>query len=224
MMNHFLTIPTLDASILSFVLCTAASLFFGVLVALLHMYKNSYSKNFILTLVILPVIVQAVIMLVNGNLGTGVAVLGAFSLIRFRSAEGNSREITSLFLAMSIGLATGLGSIGVAGLLLLAVGAAILLIHALPFQGTKENARLLTIFVPRDMDYGKAFDDVFAGYTKSARLVKVNDSGADSSCELQYLIQLKADDNTKALLDELRRLNGELPVSLRLLPAVRSGL
>ena len=224
MMNHFLTIPTLDASILSFILCTAASLFFGVLVALLHMYKNSYSKNFILTLVILPVIVQAVIMLVNGNLGTGVAVLGAFSLIRFRSAEGNSREITSLFLAMSIGLATGLGSIGVAGLLLLAVGAAILLIHALPFQGKKENARLLTIFVPRDMDYEKAFDDVLAGYTKSAQLVKVNDSGADSSCELQYLIQLKTDDNTKAFLDELRRLNGELPVSLRLLPAVRGGL
>ena len=224
MMNHFLTIPTLDASIWSFILCTAASLFFGVLVALLHMYKNSYSKNFILTLVILPVIVQAVIMLVNGNLGTGVAVLGAFSLIRFRSAEGNSREITSIFLAMSIGLATGLGSIGVAGLLLLAVGAAILLIHALPFQGKKENARLLTIFVPRDMDYEKAFDDVLAGYTKSAQLVKVNDSGADSSCELQYLIQLKTDDNTKAFLDELRRLNGELPVSLRLLPAVRGGL
>lgn len=108
------------------------------LVALLHMYKNSYSKNFILTLIILPAIVQAVIMLVNGNLGTGVAVLGAFSLIRFRSAEGNSREITSLFLAMSIGLATGLGCIGVAGLLLIAIGAAILLVQTLPFSGKRK--------------------------------------------------------------------------------------
>lgn len=224
MLNHFLTIPTLDASILSFILCTAASLFFGVLVALLHMYKNSYSKNFILTLVILPVIVQAVIMLVNGNLGTGVAVLGAFSLIRFRSAEGNSREITSLFLAMSIGLATGLGSIGIAGLLLLAVGAAILLVHALPFQGKKENARLLTILIQRDMDYTKMFDEIFSRYTKSARLVKVDDSGADSSCELQYLIHLKTDFDIKAFLDDLRRLNGNQPVSLRLLPAVRGGL
>lgn len=224
MLNHFLTIPTLDASILSFILCTAASLFFGVLVALLHMYKNSYSKNFILTLVILPVIVQAVIMLVNGNLGTGVAVLGAFSLIRFRSAEGNSREITSLFLAMSIGLATGLGSIGIAGLLLLAVGAAILFIHALPFQGKKENARLLTILIQRDMDYTKMFDEIFSRYTKSARLVKVDDSGADSSCELQYLIHLKTDSDIKAFLDDLRRLNGNQPVSLRLLPAVRGGL
>ncbi len=224
MLNHFLTIPTLDASIWSFILCTAASLFFGVLVALLHMYKNSYSKNFVLTLVILPVIVQSVIMLVNGNLGTGVAVLGAFSLIRFRSAEGNSREITSLFLAMSIGLATGLGSIGIAGLLLLAVGAAILVIHALPFQGKKENARLLTILIPRDMDYEKVFVDVFAGYTKSARLIKVDDGGADSSCELQYLIYLKTNDNTKAFLDDIRRLNGNQPVSLRLLPAIRGGL
>lgn len=224
MLNHFLTISTLDASILTFILCTAASLFLGALVALLHMYKNSYSKNFILTLVILPVIVQVVIMLVNGNLGTGVAVLGAFSLIRFRSAEGSSREITSLFLAMSIGLATGLGSIGIACLLLLAVGAAILLVHALPFQGKKENARLLTLVIQGDMDYGNMFDEVFAGYTKSARLIKVDESGTDSSCELQYLIHLKNDSDIKAFLDDIRRLNGNQPVSLRLLPAVRGGL
>lgn len=224
MLNRFLTVSTVDTSLFSFVVCTAASLLFGALVALLHMYKNSYSKNFILTLVILPVIVQAVIMLVNGNLGTGVAVLGAFSLIRFRSAEGNSREITSLFLAMSIGLATGLGCIGVAGLLLLAVGAAIFLVQTLPFQGKKENARLLTVFVPQNMDYEKVFDDVLADYTKSARLIKVNNGGADTLCELQYLIYLKTNKNIKAFLDDLCRLNGELPVSLRMLPAVRGGL
>lgn len=223
-LNHFLTVSTLDASLLTFLLCTAASLLFGFMVALLHMYKNSYSKNFILTLIILPAIVQAVIMLVNGNLGTGVAVLGAFSLIRFRSAEGNSREITSLFLAMSIGLATGIGSIGVAGLLLIAVGAAVLLVQALPFRGKKENARLLTVFVPEDADYESLFDAVFAQYITAPKLIKVDTGGADASCELQYLVHLKEDTDIKAFLDELKRLNRSLPVSLRQLPSVRGGL
>lgn len=224
MLNHFLAISTLDISLPSFILCTAASLFFGVMVALLHMYKNSYSKNFILTLVILPAIVQAVIILVNGNLGTGVAVLGAFSLIRFRSAEGNSREITSLFLAMSIGLATGLGSIGVAGLLLIAIGAAILLIQTLPFSGKKESARLLTVFVPADMAYETLFDSIFSRYVQSFRLVKIEVNGADASCELQYLVYLKEKEPVKAFLDEIRGLNHGLPVSLRYLPAMRGGL
>lgn len=224
MTNYFFTLSILDIGLPDFMLCTAASLVFGGLVALLHMYKNSYSKNFILTLIILPAIVQAVIMLVNGNLGTGVAVLGAFSLIRFRSAEGNSREITSLFLAMSIGLATGLGCIGVAGLLLIAIGAAILLVQTLPFSGKKESARLLTVFVPADTAYETLFDSVFSRYTKSFRLVKVEINGADAFCELQYLVYLKEKEPVKTFLDEIRGLNHSLPVSLRYLPSIRGGL
>lgn len=214
MLNQFLTISTTDTSVAGFLLCTAASLIFGVLIALIHMYKNSFSKNFILTLVILPAIVQAVIMLVNGNLGTGVAVMGAFSLVRFRSVPGNSREIISIFLAMAVGLATGTGYIGVAGLLLLCVGAVILLLQTLSFGTQKETLRELTIAVPENLDYEGLFDDVLQQHTASCKLTKVKTSNMGSLFELKYLISLKKDTGTKELLDDIRCRNGNLPVAL----------
>lgn len=219
MLNQFFTVPTSDITIVEFLICTFASLLSGVMVALIHMYKNSYSKNFILTLIILPVIVQAVIMLVNGNLGTGVAVMGAFSLIRFRSAEGNSREITSLFLSTAIGLAIGIGQIGVAGLMLLAVGAAILLMQALPFGSSGDTARELTVSVPEDLDYEGLFDDLFSAYTKSFMLVKVTAHNAGEPFELQYHVTLKTNTSTQKFLEEIRSRNQNLPVMLYYLPS-----
>ena len=97
-----------------FIVCTLASLIMGVLAALIYMYQNTYNRNFVITLALLPAMIQIVIMLVNGNLGTGVAVLGAFSLVRFRSVPGTAREISSIFFAMGIGLANGMGYIGFA--------------------------------------------------------------------------------------------------------------
>lgn len=109
MLDSILSLSTAGLTVPEFIFCTVFSILFGVVIALVHMYKNQYSKNFILTLILLPIIVQTVIMLVNGNLGVGVAVAGAFSLVRFRSVPGNSREIASVFLAMAVGLATGMG-------------------------------------------------------------------------------------------------------------------
>ena len=102
----------------SLLVCTGASFILGIIGALVYMYRTSYSKGFVVTLALMPAIVQIVIMLVNGNLGTCVAVMGAFSLVRFRSAPGGAREIGSIFLAMAIGLATGMGYIGVAAIFL----------------------------------------------------------------------------------------------------------
>ena len=126
-----------NTTALQFLICTICSLVYGVIIALLHMYKNNYSKNFIITLVILPAIVQAVIMLVNGNLGTSVAVMGAFSLVRFRSVPGNSREIGSIFLAMAVGLATGMEYISIAGIMVVVIGAAMLLMVSVSFGEAK---------------------------------------------------------------------------------------
>lgn len=218
MLNQFFTVSTAQTSISAFLLCTLVSLVLGVLTALLHMYKNSYTKNFILTLVILPAIVQTVIMLVNGQLGTGIAVMGAFSLVRFRSATGNAREITSIFLAMSIGLATGTGYLGAAGLLLLVVGAVILLVQSTPFGGQRENARGLRISVPENLDYEGLFEDLLEAHTKSHKLCEVKTRSMGSLFELYYKVSLKKDTNTKKLLDDIRCRNGNLPVALHYLP------
>lgn len=165
-----------------------------------------------MTLAILPAVVQAVIMLVNGNLGTGVAVMGAFGLVRFRSAPGNAREIGSVFLAMAIGLATGMGYLGIAVLLLLIIGAAILILTELPFGSQSFSQKELKVTIPENLDYAGIFDDLFEKYTKSAELMKVRTTNMGSLYELCYRIELKKEEEEKAMLDDIRCRNGNLTI------------
>jgi len=165
-----------------------------------------------MTLAILPAVVQAVIMLVNGNLGTGVAVMGAFGLVRFRSAPGNAREIGSVFLAMAIGLATGMGYLGIAVLLLLIIGAAILILTEIPFGSQSFSQKELKVTIPENLDYAGIFDDLFEKYTKSAELMKVRTTNMGSLYELCYRIELKKEEEEKAMLDDIRCRNGNLTI------------
>lgn len=165
-----------------------------------------------MTLAILPAVVQAVIMLVNGNLGTGVAVMGAFGLVRFRSAPGNAREIGSVFLAMAIGLATGMGYLGIAVLLLLIIGAAILILTELPFGSQSFSQKELKVTIPENLDYAGIFDDLFEKYTKSAELMKVRTTNMGSLYELCYRIELKKEEEEKTMLDDIRCRNGNLTI------------
>lgn len=192
-----------------FFICTAASLLLGAGLAWIHRYKNHVSRNFTLTLVLLPVIVQTVIMLVNGNLGTGVAVMGAFSLVRFRSAPGNSREISSIFLGMAVGLATGMGYLAVAAVLLVVVGCVTLVMVSLPGygQGTEKE---LKVTIPENLDYNGIFDDLFGKYTSRAELLRVRTVNMGSLYELQYQIHLKDEKSEKEFLDQVRCRNGNL--------------
>lgn len=192
-------------------LCTAASLVMGVVIALVYMYKNTYNRSFVITLALLPVLVQSIIMLVNGNLGTGVAVMGAFSLVRFRSVPGSAREIASIFFAMALGLATGMGFVAYAALFAVVVSAAMLLYVRLGF-GAEGAAKSLRVTIPEDTDYNGLFDDLFAEYTKSARLDKVRTTNLGSLFELQYTVTMKNDAQEKALLDSIRMRNGNLSI------------
>jgi hypothetical protein len=196
----------------SFLICTLAALVLGAVIALVHMYRNKYSKNFVLTLVILPAIVQAVIMLVNGNVGTGVAVMGAFSLVRFRSVPGNSREIGSIFLAMAVGLAAGTGYLGIAGLITLCVGAAILIIVRTGFGEGKRGQKELKITIPEDLEYEGLFDELFSEYLSHYRLLKVKTVNMGSLYELDYQIELVKNRTEKEFMDAIRCRNGNLPV------------
>lgn len=213
MLNSILT-ETVSSGITmpQLVICTLTSLGLGLALAFLHTYRNTSSRNFVMTLAILPAVVQAVIMLVNGNLGTGVAVMGAFGLVRFRSAPGNAREIGSVFLAMAIGLATGMGYLGIAVLLLIIIGAAIIVLAAVPLGSQSFAQKELKVTIPENLDYAGIFDDLFEKYTKRTVLMKVRTTNMGSLYELCYRIELKKEEEEKAMLDDIRCRNGNLTI------------
>lgn len=201
-----------ELTLVSFLICTAVSLLLGVGTALVSMYRSRTTQSFTVTLAILPAVVQLVIMLVNGNLGAGVAVAGAFSLVRFRSAPGTAKEIGALFLAMAIGLATGMGYVGLAVMAFVIVSAAMLL-TAVNFGGADEHERVLRITIPESLDYDGLFDDLFEKYTKSCVLERVKTSNMGTLYELTYRVILPDGNAPKAFLDELRCRNGNLNIT-----------
>lgn len=201
-----------EITLVSFLVCTAVSLLLGVGVALVSMFKTRCTQSFAVALAILPVVVQTVIMLVNGNIGAGVAVAGAFSLVRFRSAPGSAREIGSVFLAMAIGLATGMGYVVLAAIVFVVVAAVMLLLTALNFGGSHSFERTLKITIPENLDYDGLFDDIFEKYTRTHELVKVRTTNMGTLYELQYRIVLKSEQPPKAFIDDIRCRNGNLNI------------
>ena len=166
-----------------------------------------------MTLILLPVIVQVVIMMVNGNLGTGVAVMGAFSLVRFRSMPGSAREITSVFAAMAIGLAAGMGYLGAAVFLTASVAAITMLFYSFPVREERMLRRDLRITIPENLNYSGLFDDIFAQHTREVSLLRVKTVNMGSLYELEYDILLKSLEEEKEMLDAVRCRNGNLTVS-----------
>lgn len=201
-----------DITISSFLICTAVSLVLGICTAVISMYRSRCSQSFALALAVLPAIVQMVIMLVNGNIGAGVAVAGAFSLVRFRSAPGSAREIASIFIAMAIGLATGMGYVAIAAIFFAVLAAVTLLLTRLGFGEENAAERILKITIPEDLDYDGLFDDIFKTYLKSSSLEKVKTSNMGTLYELRYRITLKGDSVPKEFIDELRCRNGNLNI------------
>ena len=197
----------------AFLICTAVSLVLGIATAFISMYRTKCSQSFAVTLAVLPAIVQIVIMLVNGNVGAGVAVAGAFSLVRFRSVPGTAREIGVIFLAMALGLATGMGYVVLAAVFFVIIAAVLLLLTKLDFGTRRTDERLLKITIPENLDYDGLFDDLFEKYTKSCVLERVKTSNMGTLYELTYRVTLPDDQTPKAFLDELRCRNGNLNIS-----------
>jgi len=194
--------------------CTLVSIVLGVIVAYTHKKTSNYSKNFLITLAILPVLVQTVMIMVNGNLGTSVAIVGAFSLVRFRSIPGTSKEILSVFFAMAIGLATGMGHVFFASIMTVIVSLAIILFNKIKLFDLSKEEKILKITVPENLDYTNMFDDIFEKFTKGVKLEQVKTTNMGSLFELSYRITLMSDINEKEFIDELRVRNGNLKIML----------
>lgn len=209
------TAATSGLAVGDFLICLAAALVLGFVIALFYKFGTRYSKSFLVTLTLLPAIVSVIIMMVNGNIGAGVAVAGAFSLVRFRSAPGTAREIAALFLAMAAGLITGMGYIAYAAIFVVVIGAVMCLLTQSSFGEKTGSAphKTLRITIPEDLDYAGVFDDLFEQYTSSWRLQSVKTSNMGSLFKLKYDIDLKDTALEKEFIDKLRCRNGNLEIS-----------
>jgi len=203
-------------SVTDFLLCLGCSLVLGLVMAFAYMYRTRYTKSFVITLALLPAVVCVVIMLVNGNVGTGVAVAGAFSLVRFRSVPGTAKEICTLFLAMGAGLIAGMGYLGFAVLFTLVMCVMFVLYNRLDF-GSKKNSetfKTFSIVIPEDLDYSGIFDDIFAEYTLSHDLVRVKSTNMGSMFKLTYNVMLREVTREKEMIDKIRCRNGNLEITV----------
>lgn len=212
----FETTAQTTINVKEFLICIAAALLIGVFLAAIYSYKSHYTKSFVITLATLPAIVCVVIMMVNGNIGAGVAVAGAFSLVRFRSVPGTAKEIGTIFLAMGTGLICGMGYIAYAVLFALILGIIMLIYNITAFGNRKKQSyeRTLKIVIPEDLDYTDVFTDIFEKYTTDCETALVKTTNMGSLFKIKYNITLKKDVSEKDFIDELRCRNGNLEITV----------
>lgn len=203
-------------SVSEFLLCLGCSLVIGLVLALAYTFRTRYTKSFVGALALLPAVVCVVIMMVNGNVGAGVAVAGAFSLVRFRSAPGTAREIAAIFMAMGAGLIAGMGYLGYAVLFTVILSAGMMVYSLVDLGARKRTAlyKTLHITIPEDLDYTGVFDEILEDYTTSHHLVQVKTTNMGSLFRLTYDLTLRCADSEKRLIDRLRCRNGNLEISI----------
>ena len=199
------------------------ALVLGLMISALYR-KCTVSHGFPVVLAVMPMLVTAVIMIVNGNLGASVAVLGAFGLVRFRSAPGTAMEIGFLFFSMAVGLAVGMGFLTLAALITVIAGVMFLLLEKSGFGNVESKKRQLKITIPEDLDYDGIFDDLFNKYTSYATLDRVKTTNMGTMYELSYLIEMRNMSQQKAFIDELRCRNGNLTIIMGLVKKSKNEL
>lgn len=212
----FDTAVTSTIAISDFVLCIIISLLIGALITWVYTFRSRYTASFAVTLAMLPAVVCIVIMMVNGNVGAGVAVAGAFSLVRFRSVPGTAKEIGTIFLAMAAGLIAGMGYLGFAVLFALIMSAVMLALNLTGFGTHKKvtKDKTLKITVPEDLNFGMMFNDIFEKYLEHVETVSVKTSNMGSLYKLTYHVRMRNVSDEKEMIDELRCRNGNLEISL----------
>lgn len=194
-------------------ICSGVSIVLGFIMAIVYKYTERGSKHFLVSLSILPIVVQTIIMLVNGNLGMSVAIAGAFSLVRFRSIAGTSKEIVAVFLAMVVGVATGMGYVLFASLItVLVLLVWIILVKTKIFESSSE--KMLKVTIPENLDYSNVFDDIFEKYLERQELVEVKTTNMGSLFDLKYKVILKSNIDEKKFIDEIRVRNANLKIIL----------
>ena len=214
MLSSIFNETTATISLGDCLICTFVAIILGGTISFTHKKTTKATPNFLITLAILPTLVQIVILLINGNLGTSLAVAGAFSLIRFRSMPGNSKEIVSVFWAMAIGLGLGMGYVTYSILITIIVALVVVGLSMIGAKTQNLTERKLKILIPENLDYEEVFNDLFEKYTNKAELTKVKTTNMGSMYELIYMVNLKPEIRQKEFIDEIRCRNGNMLVML----------
>ncbi|MBQ8914443.1 MAG: DUF4956 domain-containing protein [Lachnospiraceae bacterium] len=201
---------------LEFFIMAAVALVAGFIYAWIMSFRVRSTKRFFIVATLIPFIVAAVITFVNGNIGAGVAIGGAFALIRFRSAQGSADEIAVILVSMGSGIAFGMGYIAYGVVILLGLAVLFLMLGSVNvFEHASMSAdRLLRITIPENLEYNGTFDEIFAHYLKNVENAGVKTTGMGSMFRLSYKIQMKNPAEEKAFIDELRTKNGNLEISI----------
>lgn len=197
--------------VLSSLIC---ALILGLIISAVYKYRLDYSSKFIIMLAVMPALVSFVIMVINGNLGVSVVVLGAFGLVRFRSAPGSSKEIVYLFFAMATGLSVGLGFLSLAVLICAVICIMLLILELIHFEYVDTRSRLLRITIPEDLEYPGLFDDLFMKYTSAHSFERVKTVNMGTMFQLSYKIELRDLEREKEFIDSLRCRNGNLDIMI----------
>jgi len=214
MFNTIFDASTVGLEISTALMAAGAAIVLGLALAITHMKTSQTTKGFLITLATLPLLVMAVMIMINGNLGTSIAILGAFSLIRFRSLQGRAKDLLAIFFAMMIGLACGMGHILFGAVITIIAIIAILLFSYTHFLEPDRHERVLKVVIPEDLDYEEVFADVFKKYTSRSHLVKMKTINMGSLYKLTYDVKLKHNVKEKEFLDEIRVKNCNLKVLL----------
>lgn len=215
MLNSIFNVSTTSSIELTKVLISmGVAIILGFIIALVHKKTSNYSKNFLITITILPILVESVILMVNGNLGTSIAIMGAFSLVKFRSIPGTSKEILIVFFAMAVGLACGMGQIWFSCILTLFGCLLLILFNKVNIFEKDKNEKRLKILIPENLEYDNVFDDIFKEYTNKVILEKTKTTNMGCMFELSYKVYIKDTIKEKDFIDKLRSRNGNLKISL----------
>ena len=214
MFNTIFNTSTAGLEMNTALIAAGAAILMGVVLAFTHMKTARTTKGFLVTLAVLPLLVMAVMIMINGNLGTSIAILGAFSLIRFRSVRGTAKDLLAIFFAMMIGLACGMGHV-LFGAVMTAIGVvAIILFTYIPLFEPDKKDRVLRIVVPEDLDYTEAFNEILKKYTSRAELITMKTVNMGSLYDLTYNVRMRRGAKEKQMLDAIRVKNCNLKVQL----------
>ena len=214
MFNSIFDTASTGLSIEEGAICAGVALALGIVIAITHMKTSQTTKGFLTTLAVLPLLVMAVMIMINGNLGTSIAILGAFSLIRFRSIQGKAKDLLSVFFAMMVGLACGMGHVLFATAITVVSVIAILFFSFTNILEPNKKQRVLKIVIPEDLDYEEVFNDIFRKYTTKANLVRMKTMNMGSLYKLTYDVKMRNGVKEKDFLDEIRVKNSNLKVLL----------
>ena len=212
--NNLFTKNQVTFSTSSFAIAILVSLGLGFVLAMVYKYRTLYTKEFVLTLILLPSLISIIIFMVNGNLGTSVAVAGTFSLIRFRSAAGGSKELLSVFMATAIGLAVGMGYIVLAIVFNLILSGVLIAFEQSSFVKPSSTRRQVQLVVPMDFDYELLIEGMLSQACRESELVSVKSKAKTEKIQLDYLVDLKQEVSDKQFVDSLKTFKADLDIAL----------